>query len=116
MARDTRYAQIGDRVKYYKAEYVNQNKLTQDAECQGVFYSTDHEPLSVISEWLNGTQHKTKRIKLKTIDFVTDLEVDDFVLYNDELWLVESLEIADIENNAKPYLRHANTTIIGLRK
>ena len=115
MARDIRYAQSGDRNKYYKAEYVNQNKLTQNAECEGVFYSVDYEPIKHTVEWINGTQYKAKRVKIVTKDYITNLELDDYVLYNGEYWLVDGLEIEDIEDNAKPFLRHANKTIISLK-
>ena len=81
-----------------------------------MFYSVDYESMSVTSEWLNGTQHKTKRIKIKTNDYVVDLEIDDYVMYNGDLWLVESLEVADIVDNAKPYQKHSNESIIGLRR
>lgn len=116
MARDIRYAQLGDRNKYYKAQYVNQNKLTQNAVCQGVFYSTDNEPMNITSENFNGVSHKTKRIKIETIDYIPDLEIDDFVLYNNEIWLVESLDIADLVDNAKAFKSHPNKTIIGLKR
>lgn len=117
MARDTRDPKLGlDRNKYYKAEYVNQNKLTQDAECKGVFYSRDFEPIKQDVNWVGAVQNKVKRVRLETNDYIPDLETDDFVLYNGELWLVETLETSDIIDNAKPYLRHSNKTIVGLRK
>ena len=118
MSRDIRYPQGGDRNKMYKAVYVNQNKLTTDAECMGVFYSTDLEPKKRTVEWINGTQYKVTRLKLETYDYVVDLDQDDFVLYggDGELWLVETIDEEDIEDNAKQFKRHANKTIIGLRR
>lgn len=119
MAIDTRTARAGrDRNKYYKAKYVNNMKLTAEAEMTGVFYSTDEEPVhkSVV---VNGsTRHKQIRVKIKTTDFVEDLDPDDYVLYGGDglLYIVEDVYIKDISDEAKPYARHSNAYIITMRR
>lgn len=117
MGRDTREATSGlDRNKYYKSVYVDDNKLQKDAVCQGVFYSTDHEPITTTIEWNNGTHFTVTRVKLETKDYVADLTADYFVLYNGDLWRVEEIQSADIIDNAKPFKRHSNKTIISLKR
>ena len=116
MGRDVRNEQTGDRNKFFKAQYVNQNKLITNAECEGVFYSTDIESEKEMIEWINGTQYKVRRVKIETKDFVTNLNVDDFVLYNDELWVVESKEFKEMNDNAKMFRRNALVTKIGFKK
>lgn len=117
MARDVRVKKSGlDRNKYYKASYVDNMKLTKDATVQGVFYSTDYEPLRT-SFVVNGSmRHKQTTVKLETMDFIEDMAPDDFVLYNGELYIVEDIITEDLRDSAKPFSRHSNKYIISLRR
>lgn len=117
MARDTREPRAGDdRNKYYTSTITNNNKLTRDTECAGVFYSTDYEPIRILNEVTNGVKHIKKTVKLLTNDYIPDLTVDYYVLYNGEYWLVESVEASDIVDKAKPFKRHSNQYIVSLRQ
>ena len=117
MARDTREAILGlDRNKYYKGTVTANNKLTRSTTVLGIFYSRDVEPIRMFSEINNGFKHTKKTAKLVTRDYIPNLEIDDYVHYNNEYWLVDSIDVADIADNAKPYTRHSNETIIGLRQ
>lgn len=117
MARDIREPVKGlDRCKYYKGEYTDNNKLSRAEECEGVFYSTDYEPIKINNYVNNGVKHKDYTVKLITNDYIPDIEIDDYVLYNEEYWLVTDIQVSDIKDNAKPFLRHSNETIIGLKK
>ena len=116
MARDLREPKAGlDRNKYYKGEYTNKNKLTRATECEGVFYSMDYESISKSNEMINGVKHIRKTVKLSTKDFIPDLDVDYFVLYNAEYWIVESVVAEDVSDSAKPYERHSNSYIVSLK-
>lgn len=117
MARDVRNAVSGlDRNKYYKAEYVNQNKLTQDAVVQGVFYSYDIGEVTEESVVQGVTKTIIYRVQIETYDIVTDLQVDDFVYYSGELWKVEKIGRRDKINKAKPFNRRQFITRIDLRR
>lgn len=117
MARDIREPKMGlDRNKYYKGIVTNNNKLTRDVEIQGVFYSKDYEPISKMSEVVNGVKHTKVTVKLLTNDYIPDLDIDYYVFYNNEYWLVESIVANDVTDNAKPYSRHSNQYIIGLKQ
>lgn len=116
MARDLREPVKGlNRNKYYKGTVTTNNKLTRSKNAIGVFYSSDYEPIRFMNEVVNGVKHSKKTVKLITNDYISNLEVDDFVYYSGEYWLVESIEVADIRDNAKPFTRHSNQYIIGLR-
>ena len=117
MARDLREPVKGlNRNKYYKGTLTNGNKLTRATAIQGVFYSRDYEPIRMFNEVVNRVKHTKKTVKLITNDYIPNLEIDDYVYYNSEYWLVDSIEIADIKDNAKPFKRRSNQYIIGLRK
>jgi len=117
MARDTREPVTGlDRNKYYKGVLTNNNKLTRSETVLGIFYSKDYEPVRTLSEVVNGVKHTKTTVKLLTNDYIPNLEVDDYVLFDGGYWIVETVDKADIVDNAKPYLRHSNQYIIGLRK
>jgi len=117
MGRDLRVRKAGlDRNKYYKGEYTAKNKLTRAEECQGIFYSTDQESIAISNEVLNGFKHIKKTVKLLTNDYIPDLTVDYFVLYNGEYWIVESVIATDLSDSAKPYARHSNSYVVSLKQ
>ena len=117
MARDTRLQKAGlDRNKYYGSTLTAYNKLVRDEEPLGVFYSTDYEPVRIVSEVVNGVKHTRKTVKLLTTDYIPDLTIDYFVLYYGEYWLVDSVEQEDIVDKAKPFSRHTTKYIIGLKQ
>ena len=117
MARDTREPVTGlDRNKYFKGTYTTNNKLTRDTVVQGVFYSSDYESVKILNEVVNNVKHIKKTVKLLTNDYIPDLQADYFVLYDNEYWLVESVDKADIIDNAKPFKRHSNQYIVSLKQ
>ena len=117
MGRDIRKGKTGkDRNFWYKGELNDDsNKLTRADECQGVFYSTDYEPIIITGETIDNVKHTRKTVKLLTNDYIPTMSIDDYVLYNDEYWLVDSITVADLTDNAKPYKRHSNQYILGLK-
>ena len=116
MARDTRVHRTGgDRNKYYKGEYTNGNKLTRAIECQGVFYSTDEQGIKSSLVTNNGITKTIRTVDLVTNDYIPDLAENDFVLYNDEYWLVTSLSREEINNESRPYARHAVGYVVSMR-
>lgn len=117
MGRDIRQAKTGlDRNKYYKAEYVQNMQLTNEAIPKGVFYSTDAEPSNQVSILTGSVRHQQTSIKIITDDYVPDLVSDDYVLHNGELWIVENVLRADINDNAKPFRNNPLRTTISMRR
>jgi hypothetical protein len=119
MGIDLRTKRAGrDRNKYYKANYVNNMKLTKEAEPQGVFYSTDAEPQKKSINVNGSTRHVETRAKIITNDYIPDLNPDDYVLYGGDglLYIVEEVTSEDIHDAAKPYSRHSSTYVITMRR
>ena len=117
MARDFDYSKAGlDRCKYYKGIKTD-TTLTRSVEPEGVFYSRDYKPYSVGFETnASDTQVIVHRVELETKDYVSSLTVDDYVLYDNDYWIVEGLDKADIADNAKEFTKHGYATIIRLRR
>lgn len=104
MARDIRTKQNDyfDRNKYYKHKIVD-NVVVRDEVCAGVFYSKDVVALSSNKNGLgNDTQYVVNQVVITTRDVVSDLEINDFVLYGGELYRVDNI-IADDTNKAKQF-------------
>lgn len=105
-----------NRNKYYSRQYVDNMKLQKDATALGVFYSTDKVSLQEQTLSVGNIKKTQYTITLETTDSVSNMSVDDYVLYNGELWLVESI-IAHDHNDAKEFsARPSFTTEIRLRK
>lgn len=105
-----------NRNKYYSREYVENMKLQKNATALGVFYSTDKIPLQQQTLSIGNIKKTQYTITLETTDTINELKVDDYVLYNGELWLVESI-IANDHNEAKEFSgRPSFVTEISLRK
>ena len=80
-----------DRCIYYKAKYVNNMKLTQDAVAQGVFYAegVQDDVESVIQ--VGNAQARQTISSMITYDVVDDLEVNDYVYAGGDLNRVTSI-------------------------
>lgn len=93
-----------DRNKFYKREYVNSMKLVVGAIAQGVFYSTDKVAFSEQTMAVGNIKKTMKLITIETTDTITNLEVDDFVLYggDGQLYIVDNI-IAEDHNQGKEF-------------
>ena len=106
------------RCKYYKAEYVDNNtRLKPNAISKGVFYSMDKVPYREYTENANGVARmRVRTVTIETNDYIPDIEADDFVLYDGNLWRIHALTKDDLEKN-KYYSSHpATITTIELRR
>jgi hypothetical protein len=104
------------RAKYYKREYVQNMKLVQNAKVAGIFYVSDKDVFST-STVFSGNIKKTQTIGVViTHDVVTGLEVDDFVLYFGNLFVVEDIVRNDDTNNKEFSSRPKTITQIRLRQ
>lgn len=112
----TSRADYPDRNVYYKGKYVEKGKLVMDAVAQGVFYSTDKEPLSVNAVSQGSNKWMQYSIKLETRDFVNDLIADDYVIYSGYLWRVTGVIAADDNKNKRHSSRPAFVTLISLSR
>lgn len=105
-----------NRNKWYRREYVENMKLQQDTIAQGVFYSTDKIPLQKQTLATGNIKKTIYTITIETNDVVKELQVDDYVLYDGELWLVDNIVASDY-NTAKEFSKRPSfTTEIRLRK
>ena len=55
-----------DRCKFYEGTYVDHMKLIPDAVAQGVFYSTDAEPMTVEILTVGNVRKKQYRLTITT--------------------------------------------------
>lgn len=106
------------RCKYYKAEYVDNNtRLIPNAIAKGVFYSKDKVPYREYTENANGVARmKVRTVTIETNDYIPDIEADDFVLYDGNLWRVHALTKDDLEKNKYYSSRPTTITTIELRR
>jgi hypothetical protein len=108
-------SQMYDRNKYYKADYVDNMKLSQNAVALGVFYSTDLIPLEVQKVVNGNVMSKQYVITIVTHDIVSDLEINDYVLYaGSDLYRVDSIISEDVNDQKRFSARPSFKTTIRL--
>lgn len=109
--RDLRYSNIDypDKIYYYSANYVNNNKLVQDALPLGRFNANNVLPFGWRPIVVNGnvTSNKEYTGTIETIDEISDLRPNMFVKYanGNQLFIVDSIiesEITDKSISARP--------------
>jgi hypothetical protein len=103
-----------DRNKWYKREYVNNMKLIQGAPVGGVFYSKDKDFISLQSGFAGNIKKTIKSVVIITHDNVWGLEPDDYVMYAEELWLVDGILFNGDNNEFST--REGVTTEVTLRR
>lgn len=112
MARDLRASkkEFNDRCKWYKAKYVMNKKLVKDAICEGVFYSKDVVDQSESKSVQFGVANqKQARLTIETPDYIGDLTIDDYVLYDNNLWRVSEIPSKADDNLNKIYSTRPQT-------
>jgi len=90
--------------------------LKTDAKCQGVFYSNDHTPFTTSSVKMGNVKKKVVTGSIITYDFIPDLEEDDFILYEGDLFIVKDISREDLTENKQYSTRPSYETIIELRR
>jgi len=97
VAIDTRTSRVGksNRVKYYKKDYIDKMKLVSDAKVQGVFYCVDNGPFSSTPISAGNVMQRQYTGSIKTEDIIDDLDVNDYVLYDGNLFLVTGIDRED---------------------
>jgi len=119
MGLDSRRSRAGNhsRNKYYKGEYVDdKGQLIKDAIIQGIFYSTDYEDFTKTTINMGSIKKKQVSGKLVTTDYVGDLEPDDYVLYDGNLYVVTNIVEGDLNENKQYSTRPSFQTIISVRR
>ena len=116
MGIDTRANRRGkyDRCFYYKAKYINNMKLTQDAVIQGVFYAEGVQDDSEAMIQTGNAQSRQTISSMITYDIVDDLEVNDYVYAGDTLNRVTSIVRKGIGASEQFNRRPIIETTIGL--
>jgi hypothetical protein len=103
-----------DRNIWYKAKYVSNNKLVKDAVPQGVFYSRDVKDFGTQLAQVGNGQVILKTGEIETNDNVSEMEVNDFVLYDGTLYRVDNVVHGDLNKNKFISTRPSYTSIISL--
>lgn len=91
---NTTHASLNLRIKFYSHEYYdNFTKLVETAYVKGIFYARK-QGNTVKTNYVTQTGIKTERVEmtLYTDDYVGNLKQDDFILYNNEKWIVMKQE------------------------
>ena len=112
MARDLRASKEGFNVrcKWYKAKYVMNQKLVKDAICEGIFYCKDTVDYAESKTNQYGfANQKQARLTIETPDYIGDLTIDDYVLYDNELWRVFEVPSKADDNSNKIYSTRPRT-------
>lgn len=104
------------RCKYYAPEYVNGNKLTQNAECSGIFYAKDSVPFSTTSIATGNALISQTTGEITTNDYVPNLSNMWYVDYGGELYIVESIVVDDANKTKQFSSRPASVTTLRLRR
>lgn len=109
--------EYNDRNQYYKRQYVDNMKLTNSAISEGVFYSTDSQPLEKQTIVMGSVKKTAYIITIETQDSIDNLDVDDYVLYADgNLYIVDNIVSEDINEHKEFSKRPSFKTTIRLRR
>lgn len=94
------HAKFPYRIKYYDHAYVDDDtKLIEGETVKGLFYARKHTSVVTISYVTQaGIKLQKKEISLYTEDKIKNLEVDDFIIFEKEKWLVQSIDEAPISD------------------
>ena len=103
-----------DRCQWFKAKYVNNNKLDKEAVAEGIFYSKDVEDYNLSYSQVGNMQVILARVKIETNDNVSQMKVNDYVNYNGTLMRVDSIIHGDLNKNKFISNRPSFTSIISL--
>ena len=89
------------------------NTQTYDPKVKGVFYAKEISPFQETNIILNGNV-KTKRFQatIETLDQINILDVDDYVLYQGNIYRVESKSSISISSQAYTIRPVKQTTIV----
>ena len=103
------------RCKWFKAEYVQNERLVRDAVCEGVFYTKDAKDYE---EFRDGVASATiHQITIETPDYIPNITINDYVLYDGDLWRVHQIPAkADETPNKRYSMRPKMITTLILRK
>lgn len=104
------------RVKYYKRNYVENMKLTQDAQVAGVFYVSDKDVFTTQTISAGNVKRTQTTGVVVTHDVVYGIEVDDFVSYDGSLYVVADIVRNDETSHKEFSSRPKTVTEIRLRK
>ena len=112
MGRDLRFSkkEYNTRCKWYKARYVVNQKLIQDAICQGVFYCKDLIDYSESKQVQYGVASaRASKLTIQTPDYIGDLSIDDYIDYDGELWRVAEIPAMADDNPNKIFSTRPKT-------
>jgi hypothetical protein len=104
-----------ERCVYYSNKYSRQEIAEKIAEPSGVFYAKEGDFSQSKDEYQNIMRRNTDRTTLNTTDEVS-IKVDDWVLYEDKLWIVDSVSFRKEERSHAISNRSVLFYQIGIRK
>lgn len=106
------------RCKWYRGEYIKNQKVTADVKAQGVFYADDSVGYREYYENEGGAVgHIVKTVTITTNDNVSGITINDYVRYDGWLWRVNSIPLIDDKAEQKNLSsRPSATTLLELRR
>lgn len=115
------YAKRSDypsRCKWYKAQFIDHGKLKPDAKCNGVFYCKDIVQYSEVFDNSFGvTGNLIRSVTIETPDNVFGIEINDYVLYEGNLYRIATIPESDDLGKNKFYSNRPHTiTKLELRR
>ena len=104
------------RVKYYQRQYVDNMKLTPNAQVAGVFYASDKDVFTTQTISVGNIKKTQTTGIIITHDVVYAMQVDDFVLYDGSLYVIADIVRSDETSHKEFSSRPKTVTEIRLRK
>lgn len=92
--RQTTHTSTGLRLKYYDHQYQDTDtSLIPTLTIKGLFYGRKQTNIKKENYITQAGQKTTKEnMVIYTDDIIDDLTIDDFILYNNNKWIVEGVE------------------------
>jgi len=119
MALDLRAnrAEFPHRCKFYKGNMVENRQLVKDAIAQGIFYANDVVVFAESAQITGNLMSHRVGGSIATPDNVDDLAVNDYVDFDDSLYLVEEVSRKDLNTKSKQYSKRPITlTTLKIRR
>ena len=104
--------------KWWKKDikWGNLQKLTHENKPEGIFYAREHQPSNKVQNF-DGDLVKvdTQNTVIETQDNILGIEDGDIVKYNEELWIIDSVQSKMINKRSEYDRRPARITWLSLR-
>lgn len=95
------HANTPNRIRYFDHKYINDDTaLTDTKKVKGVFYARKHGNTRQASYITSAGMKVIKtEMQLLTDDFIDNLKIDNFILFQGKKWIVHSIDEIEPENH-----------------